>query len=137
MAETDAERKRRFQGWLVFGLLASLVPILWIALKLVFSHRAHGWEVVSGGDLITVGFVLALGAAGDLLVRRTTQLSAGDLWRVGITFLLAVCGGWLYAMVSLMNEDDNSSKCEPGVITLGTFAVIIFFGATNVWAKDE
>lgn len=136
MVETDADRKRRFQGWLVFGLLASLVPVLWIFLQLVFTHQTHGWEVVSGGDLITIGFVLAVGAVGDLLVRRTTRLSGGDLLRVGITFVLAICAGWLYAIVSTMNSD-NTSKWIPGVVSLVTFAVIIAFGATIVGAKEE
>lgn len=121
----------------MFGLLASLVPILWISLKLVFDHKPHGWEVVSGGDLITVGFVLAVGAVGDLLVRRTTQLSGGDLIRIGITILLAVCAGWLYAIVSNMNSDDTIGKWQPGLWSLGMFAVTIIFGATNVWAKEQ
>lgn len=135
--ETNDERKRRFQAWLVFGLAASLVPIVWIVVKLVLSNKPHGWEVVSGGDLITVGWVLAVGAVGDLLVRRTTQLSGGDLMRVGIAFLLAGCGGWIYAIVSAMNDDQGSSKCMPAIITLVTFLMIILFGATNVWAKGE
>ncbi|MGA5535007.1 hypothetical protein [Mycolicibacterium nivoides] len=132
----NEERRRRVIVWLFYGAAASLIPPLWDALKLVLQHKPHGfWEAISTGQLITVAFLIAAAAAGDLLGRKKTLLHDTELAIIGSTFLLLMCGGWLYAIIAAL--PDASDRIWPGASCLFTIVIGIVIGISSVCMGND
>jgi|SRR5271166_198030 len=134
-AET-ASRGRRLTFWFLFAVLASVVPLFWLYSYLVETHAPHSFAaVLSRGDLIVISTVLAAGSIGELLTRKTKNgISVFEGVLIGITVLLLMCGGWLYAIVSTASPTGG----QPAVLySLGTFCASLFVGASSIWVDSR
>jgi hypothetical protein len=123
---------RRLIFWLIYVVLASVVPLGWTYSHLAETHAPHSFAaVLSRGELVIISTVLATGSVGDLLARKTkgSGISIFEGIIIGSAVLLLMCGGWLYSLVSSASPEGSQSAV---LFSLGTFVASCIFGASSI-----
>ncbi len=122
--------------WLIFGLLISLVPVVWHVVELVGKDELHSWwDIFTTGELIVIAAVLASASAGDFLRKKANGLTHLELVILGSTFTLLFMSGWLYAFVR--SEDASHHKNLVGYCCLGPFVASLLIGASIIFIDSE
>jgi hypothetical protein len=131
-----ASRGRRLTFWFIFAVLASVVPLFWTYSYLVDIHAPHSLSaVLSRGDLIVISTVLAAGSVGEMITRKTKSgISTFEGVMIGITVLLLMCGGWLYAIVSHTSPDGGQLAV---LYSVGTFVASLVVGTGSIWVDSR
>jgi hypothetical protein len=131
----SAAAKSRLVQWFIFGVIASLVPLLADALVRHADHRSAGWpEVIGHGELLLVTGAIAFPAFGAILMSDVGGLVRGIFggFAVVTLFLIAL----LYASVARV-----STQADPHFIvgaSLILFVIMLVIGGVCVGvAKTE
>jgi hypothetical protein len=98
--------------WLVFGAAVSVLPLLYAFFDLKFNGHTPTWlQIVGGGELLVVTWVLAASALGELF-GGSDKYPKTKIVFGGTTFLMIVAAALFFSSIAVakankvtLNED--------------------------------
>ena len=132
-------REDRLVGWLVFAVIASLLPfaISWFGRKLdddPLSACDVLYAMIGHGELLLASAAIAFPAIGLLFMSRASGTIRGALG--GMTLLLVVCAGGFYGAVYTRTLDADDEHFV-AVVSVLTFLVLFFASLASVIVARE
>jgi hypothetical protein len=142
--------RRRAFTWLLFGVVFSLAPLVWVYYLLLDSGQPHGiYEVLASGELVVVSAVLGAGAIGELFAaERTKEFFYVPLVNLFVVLAILFFGGMLYAHTSDKHDWPQSAAEQSGttpprddpkrtaIMSLLAFGGTLFVGASSIWVNS-
>lgn len=110
--------------WALFGVLVSLLPLVYSFANLHIKSQAATWtKVLGGGELLIVVWALCAAAIGELF-GSSANFKISKIVSGGFTLLILIFSALMFASVA--EAKVSGAKLDDASIVLTSFLLLIF-----------